>query len=260
MSETKKAAAGLEDFKRAQSAPVFSPVMCQELPGIGLEITIEQDAGSMVQVPIPQPTCKMQGPSSTGSPKISNANTYKMCRWCYTPKACDFLRAEALADINHCFLHHIGPVYWGDWTGWPAMPDGSKAHTKHPPTVSSGDMFGTKFSLSSCSRSFRKACSSPLLCCEASSAHCLRHLEKPLEQVAGPGVLPPWGACSAAFSTLLPAACSDAQRPGSSRTLMPSAMFGRKPRAVFQAIYSDNANKVRVTGGCLCFCDDLSDP
>ena len=80
MSETKKAAAGLEDFKRAQSAPFFSPVMCQELPGIGLEITIEQDAGSMVQVPIPQPTCKMQGPSSAGSPKISNANTYKMCR------------------------------------------------------------------------------------------------------------------------------------------------------------------------------------
>ena len=82
MPETKKAAAARtgEDFKRAQSAPFFSPVMCQELPGIGLEITIEQDAGSMVQVPIPQPTCKMQGPSSAGSPKISNANTYKMCR------------------------------------------------------------------------------------------------------------------------------------------------------------------------------------
>lgn len=41
---------------------------------------------------------------------------------------------------------------------------------------------------------------------------------------------------------------------------MPSVMFGMKPRAIFQAIYSDNANKVRVTGGCLCFCDDLSDP
>lgn len=88
----------------------------------------------------------------------------------------------------------------------------------------------------------------------------LRHLERFLEQVAVPGVLPPWGACSSAFSTLLPAACSDAQRPGSSRTLMPSVMFGMKPRAIFQAIYSDNANKVRVTGGCLCFCDDLSDP
>ena len=40
---------------------------------------------------------------------------------------------------------------------------------------------------------------------------------------------PSWGACSSAFSTLLPAACSDAQRPGSSRTLMPSVMFGKKP-------------------------------